>query len=330
MKTIIKVAGASLLLTAVQSTNLFECDVDDYYGRFDPSDYSDPSELKKVVHDLIDGHVVITYGLCDEAMEVLDANPRGQGVIGIYSLEPKHPFPDEWNREHVWPRSRGIGDSGADTSDLFHLHPTDMNLNSARGNKYFDECTPGVNDCESPAGTSSEDAAEGSSEDDDVWAPPPSMRGDLARAAFYMAVRYDGSDSSTTDLKIKDCNRESSCGSNTFGRLSTLLKWHREDPVDQKELDRVNGICSDYQGNRNPFVDFPELAERLESVFGESSLAEDIDAEPVAVADDVVSPILFVSLGVVSICCAVMCMCEYATEKEEVEGETKEVRAASL
>lgn len=313
------------LFGSLSATNLFDCNPRDYYGGFDPSDYSNPYELKKAVHDLIDEHKIIPYGDCDEAMEVLDANPNGIGVIGIYSLLPKHPFPDTWNREHVWPRSRGVGDSGADTSDLFHLHPTDMNLNSARGNKYFGECNPSSSGCDSPAGTSSEDAAPGTSEDSNNWAPPPSMRGDLARAAFYMAVRYDGSDSSTTNLKIKECSTESSCGSNTFGRLSTLLKWHKEDPVSSKELARVNGICSDYQGNRNPFVDFPELAERLESVFAD-------DGELEVVYEVNVPSVLLISAGSTLVLLASMFLATYVAgyRLQKVKPVSGEIRASSL
>eukprot|EP00924_Labyrinthula_sp_SR-Ha-C_P000146 augustus_masked-scaffold_39-processed-gene-2.94-mRNA-1 protein AED:0.11 eAED:0.11 QI:0/-1/0/1/-1/1/1/0/274 len=251
------------IASLVKGTNLFDCDVDDFYGSFDPDDYSSAASLKSALHNLIDNHEVISYDDARFALEDIDA--QGSGVRGIYTLDTKTEWAsgdNAWNREHVWPRSRGLDSSGADNSDIFNLFPCDVNINSARGNKFYDYCTLGENGCVQPAGTSSEDAHSTTREDDDTWAPPTSVRGDLARAVFYMAVRYDGSDSSTTNLELDECSGNT-CPTNTFGRLSTLLEWHEDDPVSSSERTRVNNICNDYQGNRNPFVDFPELVERV-------------------------------------------------------------------
>jgi hypothetical protein len=74
---------------------------------------------------------------------------------------------------------------------------------------------------------------------------------------FYMSLRYDGSDSNTEDLQLSDC--PCACAFK-LGLLHDLLVWHAEDAVDDAELARNEGICSSYQNNRNPFIDFPELA----------------------------------------------------------------------
>ena len=73
-----------------------------------------------------------------------------------------------------------------------------------------------------------------------------------------MDTRYDGSDT-RTDIALGEVADPSS---GTFGKLSTLLKWHRMDPVSDDERRRNDRIFS-LQGNRNPFVDRPELVEAV-------------------------------------------------------------------
>jgi hypothetical protein len=89
--------------------------------------------------------------------------------------------------------------------------------------------------------------------------PPKNVRGDIARAILYMDLRYDGDESNTNDLVVSDCP-DSVPNSSGMGYLSQLLEWHAEDPVDDNERARNDAVCKQYQGNRNPFVDYPELA----------------------------------------------------------------------
>lgn len=256
--------------TIVSATNKYQCNTNDYYGNFNPNSFADKFDLKEAVHDLIDEQDIIPYFNVDEIQQVLDGDGTG-AVFGIYSFQRFTSFPNQWNKEHLWPRSRGVGDTGADTSDLYHLYPASSSLNSARSNKYFDECSTFSSSCQTPASTATIVGAAGSSEDSFTWAPPLAVRGNIARAIFYMAVRYDGSDPDTTQLLIKECSTFSTCGDNTFGRLSTLIKWHEDDPVDDNERNRVNQICQNYQGNRNPFVDYPQLVQMLSETFSQSS-----------------------------------------------------------
>ena len=87
------------------------------------------------------------------------------------------------------------------------------------------------------------------------------VKGDTARMMFYMAVRYEGGDnSSTPDLELVD--RTTSSGEVFFGKLCTLLQWHRNDPVSDAERQRNNVIYS-WQGNRNPFIDHPEFVSEI-------------------------------------------------------------------
>lgn len=77
---------------------------------------------------------------------------------------------------------------------------------------------------------------------------------------FYMAVRYEG-DSGEVNLELNNAVNNGSAP--YHGRMSVLLEWHKEDPVDDKERRRNEIIYSDYQHNRNPFIDHPEWASAI-------------------------------------------------------------------
>lgn len=87
---------------------------------------------------------------------------------------------------------------------------------------------------------------------------PLALRGDYARTLFYMAIRYQGNDSSLTpDLELVPGKPEKETPH--LGGLCLLLDWHQADPVSGAESRRNNRIY-DWQGNRNPFVDHPKFA----------------------------------------------------------------------
>ena len=139
-----------------------------------------------------------------------------------------------------------------------HLRAADWGVNSARGNKYFGECTPSSsNSCTSPAHS---EAADSTATNPQLFQPPTSVRGDIARAMFYMAMRYDGTDSNTEDLVLSKCPDPDLYA---LGNLTALLQWHTDDPVSAREKWRTEQVCARYQNNRNPFIDYPELVERI-------------------------------------------------------------------
>ncbi len=144
------------------------------------------------------------------------------------------------NAEHTWPQSRFNPSFPSDIqkSDMHHLYPADSHLNSVRGNHEFGEVTKDRMgfDCQTSArfGTNSKNEI--------VFEPPQNHKGNVARALFYFSVRYD--------LPIR------------ADEESALRKWNKEDPVDAEELDRNEKIMT-LQGDRNPFVDFPELVDRV-------------------------------------------------------------------
>lgn len=157
-----------------------------------------------------------------------------------------------WTREHVWAKSHGdFGTTKGAGTDAHHLRPADASVNSARNNKDFDDGGTEYIDGDYPTGCK---------RDVDSWEPQDSEKGDVARMLFYMAVRYEG-ENDEPDLELAD-------SVNTYpallhGKLSALLQWHQLDPVDNWERRRNDIIYTDFQGNRNPFIDHPEFVDKI-------------------------------------------------------------------
>lgn len=179
----------------------------------------------------------------------------GYGVKDVYCdrdhvssdfIRGEEPGPDKVpdstiiNVEHTWPQSRFTGKYRADIqkSDLHHLFPTDSQMNSVRGNNWFGEVVKDTKILKCKNVRFGKTASGGH----DVFEPPKEHQGNVARALFYFSTRYD--------LPI-DPNQE-----------AFLRKWNKEDPVDAEERDRNDKIAA-VQGNRNPFVDYPELADKI-------------------------------------------------------------------
>jgi len=168
----------------------------------------------------------------------------------------------DWNREHTWSKSHGdFGDVRPAGTDLHHLRPCDATVNSTKSNKDFDAGGTPVTDASPPAGYS---GTTGCYQTTNSWEPRDADKGDVARMIMYMAVRYEGDDANlTTDLELVD-HIYSDQGINLpyYGKLSTLLQWHVQDPPDAWEARRNNRI-EERQGNRNPFIDHPEYAQYI-------------------------------------------------------------------
>ena len=107
-------------------------------------------------------------------------------------------------------------------------------MNSARSNKIFDTSDTRDAKYQKPG----HPEAKLTSEDTDSWEPPVEVRGEIARAAFYMDVRYSGDKSNENDLQLTNDLSGISSDSVFFGKLDTLLEWHIADPVDAAERTR--------------------------------------------------------------------------------------------
>ena len=217
------------------------------------------STLKQALQDIIANPNVVhghTYGDVAEILLTSDQNPaNGSQVWQMYVEQPRSKIDYQvsssnigvWNREHIFPQSRGgfqdgtfstpdginvwfpvsAGDVLAGHGDAHHIRAEDGAENSLRGNRNY-----GV-DYNGPAGTQG------------------SWKGDVARALFYMDVRYNA-------LNVVNGNPAETPTGN-IGDLATLLLWHQQDPPDDFEMNRNNYIYT-WQVNRNPFIDNPDLA----------------------------------------------------------------------
>lgn len=222
--------------------------------------------LKSALHELIDNHKIISYSGAYTALEELDEHPTdSSSIIGLYTRRANKKSnrvsssPSGWNREHTWPKSYGISKSGADYSDLHHLRASDADVNSARGNKVFADCTKDNSCTKVPAHSEAPETKASSSS----FLPPPEVRGDIARGLLYMEVRYDGNEASTSNLLLAACPELYDSDRGVHGDIDDLLQWHVDDPVDDAERHRNDLVCEKYQGNRNPFIDHPELVDQL-------------------------------------------------------------------
>ena len=193
----------------------------------------------------------------------------GSDQCGSYSSEC-----DCYNREHSIPKSWFGGSTSGPGCDIFHLVPTDGKVNGMRSNYAFGEVSSasytydgakkgsaksitiiGGNTIAGNAGTTI--SCSGT-----VFEPRDEYKGDFARGYMGSLLKWAGDKSFTTGDGSKIFTTTFSSGS--FGLtkygVALLMKWHRQDPVSQKEVDRNNGI-QQTQGNRNPFIDYPYLAE---------------------------------------------------------------------
>ncbi len=217
--------------------------------------------LRNALCGVIDGHKSVGYDGLYNVYPESDATPDGK-VWDMYS-KCNFDFSDEgsnqkkvcdcYNREHSVPQSWfGSGDM---KSDLFNVYPTDCRVNNFRGNlSYGETSSTAYVDNDSRAlghiGTSNFSGYSGK-----VYEPDDEYKGDFARTYFYVATRYK---SNCSGWGVTFGNNS---GLSTYG-VNLFLKWHRQDPVSQKELDRNEAVYK-HQRNRNPFIDHPELAEYI-------------------------------------------------------------------
>jgi endonuclease I len=239
------------------------------------------SQLKIALHDIIKNHVEYPYtsSITDE-WDILKETDKdtinSNNVILFYTgwtvdAEQEYNNGNGWTREHVWAKSHGqFGNDLGAGADVHHIRPTDGTVNSARSNLDFDDGGTVYVDADGPTTNK---------KDGDSWEPRDEVKGDVARMLFYMAVRYEG-DASEPDLELVDdvdtyyLNQP---GKGYHGKLSTLLKWHHHDPVDEFEKNR-NEVIYDFQGNRNPFIDNPEFVDLIWGTISSNSFVEKVNS----------------------------------------------------
>lgn len=223
--------------------------------------------LRLAIRDIIANPTIVhvqNYGDAYTILKDADQNPENSGQVWmIYDEQPISKIDNQtdnsiigkWNREHIYCQSRlgipstfipngipdgintwrlttGSSDIEASHDDAHHLRAVGGQENSTRNNRNY-----GV-DYNGPTGNLG------------------SWRGDVARAIFYMAIRYN-------TLNVVNGDPASS-PTGQIGDLATLLSWNSLDPADDFEMNR-NNVIYNWQMNRNPFVDYPAL---VNYVFG--------------------------------------------------------------
>ena len=229
----------------------------DYAPLCDPGEPEPPSDpwhelsnaalLNAVRADASSGHQTLGYNRAREHMYA------AHGGVGIdvhdgdieciytgYKTYPRHwsRAPGSIDTEHSWPKNDGATGSQRE-SDLHHLFPSHQNANSRRSSYPYGETTCSGSACDYSSGGSE---LGNDSSGRTVFQVRQQYRGDVARAHFYFAARYDMHIPAAEEAELK--------------------AWHAEDPVSARELQR-NDAIEGVQGNRNPFVDYPGIVDRI-------------------------------------------------------------------
>ena len=219
--------------------------------------------LKQGLQNIIANPAVVhahNYGDITTILKTADQNPLNSNEVWLMYVEQGRAKLDfqtsssnvgSWNREHIYPQSRGgyanatsetpdginvwlptnADDLIAGHADAHHLRAEDGPENSSRSNKDY-----GLTGYNGPLGNQN------------------SWKGDVARSVFYMAVRYNALSVVNGDIPDTTVGQ--------LGDLASLLLWNVSDPKDDFEMNRNNYIYT-WQINRNPFIDYPNLADYI-------------------------------------------------------------------
>lgn len=240
-------------------------------GYYDSLEGLSGATLKQAVQDIIANPAVVRLHSYADMWDVLkdaDRNPENNNQVWAMYVEYPMAKLDQqntsstvgkWNREHVFPQSRGgfsiPEDDFADginfwvstsadslvhgVADAHHIRAENGQENSSRGNKNFGNTTTST-------------TYSGYTGNFGSW------KGDVARALFYMGVRFNGLNLVNGD----PAELSGTAPSGNIGDLATLLTWNTQDPADDFEMNR-NNVVYNWQMNRNPFIDYPLLADYI-------------------------------------------------------------------
>ncbi|MEQ8821087.1 MAG: endonuclease [Sumerlaeia bacterium] len=227
---------------------------------YDTADTTNGTTLRSSLHNIIDGHTVYSYTAAYDIIADANEDPNNSNnTILFYTgrSTPKtnqggndsDPATGGYNREHIWPQS-AFNENSPMKSDMHALLPADADANGRRSNYPFHTVTTSTYEFFGNKVDTDNFAA------GNIFEPRDAVKGDVARALFYMDVRYEG-DSGEPNLALSSSGYPTGTGSALMGYLDELLAWHAADPVDQFEIDRHEYIYG-FQNNRNPFIDHPE------------------------------------------------------------------------
>ena len=252
--------------TVLAATAAYATEPTNYYNNaLGKSDEALMTALRNIIYN----HTEVSYtsGLLS-AFKKADTNSKGY-IIDIYSNCNYKPddngssatyIGEGYNREHSFPRSWFNGAVAPMNTDVFHVYPTDIKVNSQRNNFPYGVCakgdrlTHGNYVAKGKLGKCTYPGYNGT-----VFEPDDEYKGDLARTYFYMVTCYKNELPSWPGSDQLDYRTNKYKAFSTW-TINMLLEWTRMDPVSDKEIKRNEAIYG-IQGNRNPFIDHPELAE---------------------------------------------------------------------
>ncbi len=199
--------------------------------------YSSLQTLMRSTHTYIS-----SYDDCHYKADRADCENGNGKVSLIYtSYEATMNQWNGWNREHVWPKSLGGNSTTGGGADMHHIRPSDATVNGTRSNKKYGYASTG----KEVYGTNPAVGYLGGYSST-YFEPLDNVKGDVARICLYVYVRW-GSDWGATSI------------TKVFQSVDVLLEWCELDPVDTWEMGR-NEVVQSIQGNRNVFIDYPDLA----------------------------------------------------------------------
>jgi len=223
------------------------------------------------LHNLISDHSSLSYNALWNAFQLLDENGDGSNsqcgmdTIGdIYSAKCWTPFTSQcgnykvegdcYNREHSWPKSWWGGNENAAYTDLFHLFASDGYDNGRRANVPLGTVAKPVYRTSDGAklGPCSAAGFTGT-----CFEPADRVKGMLARGYFYVSTAYMNSFSCCSESGVDESRIRP-------WLVSLLRRWHETFPVSDYELSRNDMVFSKFQYNRNPFIDYPDWADKID------------------------------------------------------------------
>ena len=206
----------------------------------------DGDELTVELHAMVSDHDGRGYDAAREFLfEELEKRDHGE-LECVYTDDRVEPDgtntpQNKFNTEHTWPQSRGA-DVEPNRSDMHHLFAVEMDANNRRANHEFGHVACDETSCD----WHRDESFLGPSADDDrepIFQVQPERRGDIARAILYYSLRYEEPVSPEEETVLRD--------------------WNCENPPDDYELGR-NDEIEQFQDNRNPFIDRPDLVDRID------------------------------------------------------------------
>ena len=292
----VSVSGASSIssdpsISSVSSVSSISADTGDlsslpsYYGDYHQYESLSGETLKTKLYSIVSaGTKSVSYAELWNSFRTTDDRDDGTvwDMYGDYHFifgtdqAGNYSKPgDVYNREHSVPKS-WFKENAPMVTDLWHIYPTDGQINNTRSNYMFGEVDDSValdpDKVGNPVGNregneigkiDSKWIYSGISAGTTVFEPYEIYKGDFARTYFMMATRYQNVIGNWNPGNSFDISTNSgSFPSLTQYSINLFLTWAKEDPVSQKEIDRNNAVYK-IQNNRNPFIDYPGFADLI-------------------------------------------------------------------